>query len=37
VDINAFEVVENQKTDAAVADSRTTALAAAGNQWWWNK
>ncbi|MCG8652645.1 MAG: DUF1598 domain-containing protein [Pirellulales bacterium] len=37
VDVNAFEVVDSQKTDASVADSRTTALAGASNRWWWNK
>ncbi|WP_231616086.1 DUF1598 domain-containing protein [Novipirellula artificiosorum] len=37
VEINAFEVVEQQAVDTAVAQSRQTALAAAGSQWWWNK
>lgn len=36
VDINAFGVVEDQTTDASVAQSRT-ALASAGDRWWWNK
>ena len=37
VDVNGFEVVQNQETDSAVADSRTKALAASGDSWWWNK
>lgn len=38
VDLNAFEVVENQTTDATVADTRSIAIAAAPvNRWWWNK
>lgn len=37
VDVNAFDVVENQKTDDLVASTRTDALAAADQRWWWNK
>lgn len=38
VDINGFEVVENQTTDATVADARSQALAAStSDHWWWNK
>lgn len=37
VDINAFEIVENQTTDAAVADQRSVALASSNSRWWWNK
>jgi len=37
VDLNAFEVVENQTTDAAVSETRSTAIAAATDRWWWNK
>jgi hypothetical protein len=37
VDINAFEVVENQSTDASIADQRTAALAQSQDRWWWNK
>lgn len=37
VDINAFEVVENQTTDASVADQRSLALATTADRWWWNK
>ncbi len=38
VDLNAFEVVENQTTDAAVSETRSTAIAAASSdRWWWNK
>lgn len=38
VDINGFEVVENQTTDATVADARSQALAAStSDRWWWNK
>jgi hypothetical protein len=38
VDINAFEVVEEQTTSPSVGDTRTTAIAAAtSDRWWWNK
>ena len=38
VDINAFEVVQNQKQDSAVSDKRAVALASASTEnWWWNK
>jgi hypothetical protein len=38
VDINAFEIVEQQKTVAGVEQMRTTAMAAAQNDgWWWDK
>ncbi|TWT83840.1 hypothetical protein CA13_53130 [Planctomycetes bacterium CA13] len=37
VDVNAFDVVRNQTVDAKVADTRQTALASAGERWWWNK
>lgn len=37
VDINAFQVVERQITDAAIASVRTDALAAASNRWFWDK
>ena len=38
VDINGFEVVEQQKTDAKVGQVRVSALAAAGeNRWWWDR
>jgi hypothetical protein len=38
VDLNAFEVVENQITDTAVSETRSVAIAAAsGDRWWWNK
>lgn len=37
VDINAFEVVENQTTDSKVAADRETALAGTHSRWWWNK
>ncbi len=37
VDINAFEVVENQKLDSAIADTRQTALASTGTLWWWDR
>ena len=37
VDLNAFEVVENQTTDAAVSETRSAAIAAASDRWWWNK
>lgn len=37
VDINGFEVVEKQKTDASLTDVCSTALAAtSGNRWWWD-
>ena len=38
VQVNAFEVVENQKTDASIADVRAAALASNENKrWWWNR
>ncbi len=37
VDINAFEVVENQSVNGQVAETRSSALAAANNRWWWDK
>ncbi|MGI9474959.1 MAG: DUF1598 domain-containing protein, partial [Rubripirellula sp.] len=38
VDINGFEIVEKQTTDASVNDARSTALAnASSDRWWWNK
>lgn len=37
VEINGFEVVEQQEMDAKVAQARTTALAAASSQWFWDK
>lgn len=38
VDINAFEVVQQQQTAAEVGQARTVAMAAAnGNRWWWDK
>lgn len=38
VDLNAFEVVENQKTDASVSKTRSIAMAtASSDRWWWNK
>ena len=38
VDINGFEVVERQKTDAKIGELRTTAIAAAeSNRWWWDR
>jgi hypothetical protein len=38
VDLNAFEVVENQTADAAVSETRSTAIAAASSdRWWWNR
>ena len=37
VDINAFEVVENQSTDTTIASQRSVALAASQDRWWWNK
>ncbi len=38
VDINGFEVVQNQQVDSYVGSVRDKALAAADtNRWWWNK
>ncbi len=37
VDINAFEIVENQTTDPTVADKRAIAIASSNSSWWWNK
>jgi hypothetical protein len=37
VDINAFSIVQNQTTVAAIAQTRTDALAASSDRWWWNK
>ncbi len=38
VEVNAFDVVENQVTEPSVADTRNEAIAAATSQrWWWNK
>lgn len=38
VDINAFEIVEQQETVAEVAEVRTTAMAVARtDNWWWDK
>ena len=36
VDINGFEVVENQQTDENLASVCSTALAATGENWWWD-
>ena len=38
VDINGFQVVENQQTDSKVGKLRSDALAASEtNRWWWDK
>ena len=37
VDINGFEVVQNQVKDDSIASARTEALAASREAWWWNK
>ena len=38
VDINGFEVVQNQVVDSTITETRTAALAAtSSNRWWWNK
>lgn len=38
VDINGFEVVQNQKVDQSVTDVRKAALKTnGGDTWWWNK
>ncbi len=37
VDINAFEVVENQTPDEAVGTVREEALAANTQHWWWDR
>ncbi len=37
VDINAFSIVQNQTTETAMAQTRTNALAASSDRWWWNK
>ncbi|MGB7325832.1 MAG: DUF1598 domain-containing protein [Rubripirellula sp.] len=37
VDVNAFEIVEKQKVDASISETRQAALASAGDRWWWNK
>lgn len=38
VDINGFEVVQNQVLDSTIAETRATALASTtSSQWWWNK
>jgi len=37
VEVNAFEVVENQKVDDQVNETRGVALAATDRSWWWNK
>jgi hypothetical protein len=37
VDINGFAVVENQRIDGQVAQTRSSALAAATDRWWWDK
>lgn len=38
VDINGFQVVENQVVDPSVSQIRSTALAAeTRNRWWWNR
>ena len=36
VDINGFEVVEKQRTDTSLSKVSTTALAATGENWWWD-
>jgi len=36
VDINGFEVVEKQRTDANLSKVCSTALAATGENWWWD-
>ncbi len=37
VDVNAFEVVQNQTTDESVASARSAALGRDGvARWWWN-
>ncbi|QDV68884.1 hypothetical protein Poly24_25970 [Rosistilla carotiformis] len=36
VDINAFEIVENQAADATLGAVHSKASAAAGSTWWWN-
>ena len=37
VDINAFQVVEDQSVDNQIAGQRKTALAATTDRWWWNR
>ena len=37
VDINGFEVVEKQRTDANLAKVCSTALAGTSENWWWDK
>jgi hypothetical protein len=37
VDINGFAVVEKQRIDGQVAETRSSALAAATDRWWWDK
>jgi hypothetical protein len=38
VDINGFEVVQNQVVNPAITETRDSALAAASSSlWWWNK
>ncbi|QDT05369.1 hypothetical protein K227x_37690 [Rubripirellula lacrimiformis] len=37
VDINAFSIIENQKTESAVGETRGAMLASATDRWWWNK
>ena len=37
VDIDGFGVVENQIVDNAVRETRETAIASAGETWWWDK
>jgi hypothetical protein len=38
VDINGFEVVQNQQIDAALADTRSRAVSATDvSAWWWDR
>ena len=36
VQVDSWAVIENLKQDKAVSTARTTILAKAGDQWWWN-
>lgn len=38
VDVNAFQVVEQQRSEPSVADARSVAISAgSSDQWWWDK
>ncbi len=37
VDVSAFKVVQNQETQAGLADTRIAALKPHADRWWWNQ